>query len=560
MKTKITIVLVLLLAFLPKGDAQEYYSKILRGIQDRTFLLQPHLTEEGDKLVTPLVRNKTDEYMDTGWLLTDLYGEAIDSFFYKEFYGSHSKNTSVLKGDTLFLVLQKPIHNHKINVFGSSISQRDSLFKWVYDKSDLTTYISPQRLFLNSRGNLVILSRYFRTHVSLHMLELTMEGEVVLDKVIHVYDDVVGVGGASYDSDVSAHIMEKDGLYYTLQVVGDKYRILCFDMEGNVQWVTEPRKGKTAYLGYGRYNDISFNHDSTELYVAHSGYIEFGDFYPEELIDSGDYIVWFSDTVETFYYERMQISVYDLEGEELRRHSQFFKFPGGDRQAQTSELSVSSSKTSRYNGDLMVTGVWQYTEKLDQFQYNMGLYFRMSPDGEDVRVYKVLDRFGHPHIFGAGLSGINEDKDGNVYLSGWIHNSWKPPYKNAGWLVRLGIDPCEGMHCRGDTLSGHTFLTSSDELKVASRTTEYLSVSPNPAVAGGEVVIGRRSGEVMDVSGDAVLLSSDGVLLRRYRPEELLRSGGRLILPSYLPPGMYYLNMRKGDSYDRYVAKVMVVE
>src|SRR5690606_28876564 len=108
---------------------------------------------------------------------------------------------------------------------------------------------------------------------------------------------------------------------------------------------------------------------------------------------------------------------------------------------------------------LIIIGKIQMEVPPSSSQQNAGLFIRMDPvTGEFKHKYKVLDKFGHPYVYGNHFTDLAEDEEGNVYLAGQVNNFVFGTKQATGWMVKLGIVPCEDMHCMGDTLSGHTHI------------------------------------------------------------------------------------------------------
>ena len=526
---------------------EEYYSKVIKGYNDETFFWDMNYLEDSGDIFLTTTRSGVG-YVNAGW---SKEGVIIDSFFYeRNSLVPTFTHPMAVKGDTVFQLLRFINDTDLVQVHGSSLSQKDSLFAWTYDFSHLNKFrrVDASSCMINSDGNLVITGTYsiesspFNTK-HIFFMEVDGQGNVLNDKSVM---DVTNTYGFEYYSrivEVGEHYYACLSLHPRESNTANNY-ILKIHKEGNKVWLSEEAYVRADFqLSSLQKAEVSHSEERSEIYVVNNHALEFRDF-PGMDYESDE----FFDSVAQYSHMKIIVSVYDMESGTLLRDYSLMA-------PKNTLEKVFSSVVSKINGDLVIIGQNKLDVPDHAFQWNAGFFIRMNPvSGEFMHHYKVLDQFGHPHVFGNNFTDLAEDEAGNVYIAGQVNNFVFGSKQPAGWLVKLGIDPCEGMHCRRDTLSGHTFLTSLQNHIINK--TQYLEVFPNPIKAGGTISISFDSGQFPRDISRIRILNNSGQVVQELNVDDYERSG-LLQLPQ-VAPGMYYVEMLKPQGRERYVGKVVV--
>jgi hypothetical protein len=529
--------------------AQPYFSKPFRTSNDESRV-KTIIPIENETYLVSLLRVKGFDYMNTGWLHLSDDGEVLDSFFFDTHLLTLDGFHVIHKiGDTILQIARHRDDVRKeIHIYGSSFSRRDSIFHWRYSFEEFGDILSIRggTSIMTSDSTLLIFGIYRKTDQYpqsrfIMGMELDLDGNVVRKKEIHRMD----IRPILYT--FQAPVLEKDDFYYISPSIDDseipKY-ILKVNKELELEYVTsypETSSVKRFYHGF------TFNQDSTQIVIADNRFINHSDIaHLYEGMEEEEY--W--DSILLFNLHPIKLTAYSAEDGSIIWDRIYLE------RKPNIEYYTDYMISSRMNGDLIFCGViWDFNAHGLEYQEWMGMIGRADPYGELKWMYKVVDHFGAPWIFGSGFVKLIEEPNGDLLLLGYIDDY--SDFEFIGWILRLGPDGCvQENHCFNDTLSFHTF-TSSVQPAIRGELTVYLQAYPNPVRAGHPVYL-RQEGHVF--TGKPLEYSINdlkGNIVAQGRLDGLTSDQIVVELPSGILPGVYLIDLIENRE-KKYHAKIVV--
>jgi hypothetical protein len=486
--------------------------------------------------------------LQLGWYLLNGDGEKIDSFYFDtpnlSSGGVLAKNM-VYRTDTIFQMKRpKWDHNLEANIYGSSLSQKDSLFRWRYDWSDWGyTWINPSAMVETSDGHFLIIMIGFvqhpRSFFTLGMM-IDREGNELWRREIDQFPKSEGFDMMRMFSD----IIEIDGYFYFLGTYGSVRReslIQKIDSEGRVIWSFEEFLGGSG-LGRNHWRNLSPGPDSATIAFGSNRML-----IPEELEDfePGFYDRYSRWPPTITYLDTLDGTIIDEAREFSTKSKRFY--------------GINGIINSQFNDDLIFCGFFLRTDYFpnDPFWHpEIGLVGRLGSDGEFKWIVQIPERWGTHHL-GWYFMDLLEASNGDIILVGQARGLQEP---NTTWIMRLGPDGCvpDQMYCSGDSLliaHPDVFVSTESPLPSLEETTAF----PNPVRSGDVITMQTKEesppGEPAKLrwystSGEVVHTSLD-VLFQ-------VNTGYQLQVPENIPSGMYILDLSVGKY--SYRAKVLVVD
>ena len=453
-------------------SAQEtYYSKMVGQWNQFTRVYDAIPLEDGKAILSIDNLDYATDFHQLGWIIVDNEGLTADSFYYKQ-YGllSVHNHTMLLLGDTVIQVTSIFGNRKVIHIHGSSRSNKDSLFHWQIDFSEIPTLdlALGHVIHLNERGNLVIVGKYNfsepgnnRWVLRVFMLEITLQGEVILNTIVN---EIREYSNSSLVR-VTSKIFETKDAYIFIVLVNDRaeqYHIYRTDKNGNLLLnIQQDDFGSNTYCDHsGQISD-----DSSSIYLAIQGKIDFSK-----------------------YEDHVADSLYDLYGHlEVIRFREYDLLSGQRLQeieypifSATAILTTNFSLKSSATNEIIFGGSWR---EFTIHELYHGMLGKVTLDGEITFLKKIKEDFGHPWINGECIFGGTELSNGDLLFFGNIRNGSNIVSGQAGWILKLPPSIChESIYCEGDVLSINTIKTSTRQSATAQ--IKKIALHPNPVATG----------------------------------------------------------------------------
>ena len=530
----IPLIYLLLIGSFNLSGQSEFYS-IELGI--RGELVNPYHAvplNDGKALLSLYRRNQQSGNSKLGWIIIDEYGELVDSFYYKENLkvSDHGK-TMILMGDTVLQLAGNTTDRKLLSVHGSSLSSKDSLFRWQYDFSDISGIhlVTGQCVHMNQLGNIVIMGTYTedepnnpRWLKNVYLVELTRNGELIRRKKV---TEIREHSNSNYVR-VTSRILETDDAYFVAvqrENHTSDYIIVKMDKLGELAWEVY---GDLGFYGGGLYAmpDIFLSLDGTRLQLVHCMAEDWED-YPDHEADSLYNL--YGDAEMVIYRE------YDLQSGERLSHSQKPVYQNG-----TIVATYGAAKSS-VTGEIVFGGQWYAILDSNPINLYNGLVGKVSENGTFSDLKRVMEEFGDPRVRGQEFRGVIELSTGDFLFYGWLRNGGVDGGQ-GGWLMKLPLSICgEGIFCDGDTLSLNTFTTSISETRIGQYSA--LQLHPNPTSPGQSIHLAGFPNEGYTGAISLRLLDLQGRVVH-----ETSLNGGhsdaiRWELPVSLRSGVYLIEM-----------------
>jgi hypothetical protein len=453
-------------------SAQEtYYSKMVGQWNQFTRVYDAIPLEDGKAILSIYNLDYPTDYSHLGWIVIDQNGNTIDSFFYKQRRLLSVYNHSMLLlGDTVIQVTNHIQERHLVSINGSSLSNKDSLFRWQIDFSEIPTLdlVLGHAIHLNERGNLVIVGKYNfsepgnnRWVLRVFMLEITLQGEVILNTIVNEIREYSNSALVR----VTSQIFETEDAYIFIVLVNNRaeqYHIYRTDKNGNLLLnIQQDDRGSNTYCDHtGQISD-----DNSSIYLAIQGKIDFSK-YEDHVADSLYDLYGLLDVIRFREYDL-------LTGQRLQE----IEYPIF---SATAVLTTNFSLKSSVTNEIIFGGSWREFTNRILYQSMLG---KVTLDGEFTLLKKVKEDFGHPLITGAYIFGGTELSNGDLLFIGSILNGSNIVSGQAGWILKLPPSIChESIYCEGDVLSINTIRTSTKETAITQ--IKKIMLHPNPVATG----------------------------------------------------------------------------
>lgn len=449
----------------------EYYSRDLGNIDEVVIPYHAVPLSHGGALISLYKRNQQFDKSKFGWIEVDTYGHTIDSFYFEENSKvSDNGKTMLLLGDTVLQLAGNTVDRKLLSIHGSSLCQKDSLFRWQYDFSDIDgiDLVTGQSVFKNQDGNIIVMGTYVTSEVgfpkwifNLYMIELSKEGELIRKRKVTEIREHTDARFVR----VTSRILETEDAYVIAmqkENFSSQYVLVKLDKEGNLTW---SKSSDFGFYGGALYTmpDIFLSSDGNKLQVVHCRADDFRD-YEDHIADSLYNLYGITEIVI--------MREYDIETGERLSHYEKPVYEKGTL------IATYGAAKSSVTGEIVFGGEWFADDPNVSNWYN-GLVGKVTEDGEFTAWNRVVEEFGDGSVRGEEIRGVIELSTGDFLFYGWVT-------KGGGWLMKLPLSICfEGAYCEGDTLSLHTIVTSTRERGIGQYSA--LQLHPNPTSPGQSI-------------------------------------------------------------------------
>ncbi|TVR81252.1 MAG: T9SS C-terminal target domain-containing protein [Saprospirales bacterium] len=523
-------------------SAQYPFSKIhyYDDLNSHFFKIEP--LEDGRFLILG-GQNKPSEFLKVGWFLVDGDGNMIDTFLFKESWTSMlTLNNQLVRGDTVLQIFRPIGHQKEIRVYGSSISQRDSIFTWVHDWSyiDKLREVRPRTMTINSRGNIVVISNVLWETPggpSVYLTEMDLSGEILLKKKVKTFAPDEWHRNYSRFT-ISSKIVEINNHYYVacgVDVDWDNSFVLKMTKEGEIVWQSDLSLNASSIFEF----DIAPTGDSSGIAWTTNRQLDLAD------VDNDFEKYW---SLSAF---PASITFLDTADGSIRR--EHVEYRDIDNFFYANRMI-----RSRFNDDFIMCGAWEQIDPdNDLIVWEGGMVARVCEE-EGFKWIKFIPELWDYQTISVYFWNLTEADNEDIVLVG-TSRRLQPPTRRPGWIMRIGPDGCVPGHtfCSGDSLliAHPGVMVHVDEMSIESHPP---MVSPNPVRQGEPIRINFGDQESTMAGVMIRWYSIDGNLLPMTEAFTVYPDGVVSSLPRNISPGMYILELMKEGR--KYRMKVMVLE